>query len=207
MAKKTNYYFDTFIQMIDYSCQAADYLHETLQNFTIEALPERRTFIHNIEHTEDTLRHEMMSALAKEFVTPIEREDIIEMGNRLDTLTDLIEDVLIRIYMYNITTIRKDAIALSDVVVRSCYALKEAMLELPNFRKSTVLHDHVVKVNDLEDEGDVLYISAIHNLFSEKKSDPVNLLTWAALYDCLEDCCDACVEVVDTMEMIIMKNS
>lgn len=207
MAKKVNYYFETFIKMIDYSCQAANHLQELMSSFTIESLPEWRKLMHGIEHKEDLLRQEMMEKLAKEFVTPIEREDIIEMGNSLDDVTDMIEDILIHIYMYNITSIREEAVEFSSVIVKCCEALKEAMLEFPNFHKSNTLESYFVKVDQLEDEGDLLYINAIHTLYSDPNKDPIKLMVWSELFESLEDCCDTCGKVIDVMQMVVMKNS
>ena len=41
---------------------------------------------------------------------PIEREDIIALGDAIDNVTDTIEDVLLRFYMFNITEMHEDAI-------------------------------------------------------------------------------------------------
>ena len=50
--------------------------------------------------------------LAKAFITPIEREDIILLSQNIDEMTDKIEDVLLRIYCNNVQTIRPDALKL-----------------------------------------------------------------------------------------------
>ena len=206
MAKKTNYYFETFIKMIDFSCQAADHLKDTLSNFSIEELPVRRRAMHKIEHTADLFRHEMMSQLVKEFVTPIDREDIILIANTIDTATDMIEDILIHVYMYNITEIREDVLPMVDVIAKCCQAVKEAVVEFPHFHKSTKLRESFIAVDQLENDCDLLYIDAVHKLFQETK-DPVEKLIWSELYESMEECCDACAEVVGVMEVIVMKNS
>ena len=55
-----------------------------------------------MEHAADLVKHEMMSELARAFITPIEREDILELMQELDDVTDDIEDVLIRTYIFHI---------------------------------------------------------------------------------------------------------
>ena len=206
MAKKRNEYFETFVQMVDLSCQAARSLQSALADFNPVTLAERRVALHQIEHEADEVKHKMMHKLAKEFVTPIEREDIIQLANEIDEVTDKIEDVLIRVYMYNIKQMRPAALAFADVIVRCCDALLEAMREFHNFQKSATLQKAIIEVNDLEEEGDALYIDAMRALYSEG-GDAVTVVAWSETFDRLEECCDACEHVAGVMETVVMKNS
>lgn len=205
MAKK-NSYFSDFITMVNFSCQAAECLQQSLRHFNPKTLAEQRKVMHEIEHAEDEVKHQILKRLAKEFVTPIDREDIIQLANELDNVTDKIEDILIRMYMYNIQEVLPAAIDFSDVIADCCKALQHAMQEFPNFQKSTVLHQAVVDVNNMEEKGDAIYIDAVRALY-EQGSDPIKMLVWSELFDKLEDCCDTCEHVADLMEMIAMKNS
>lgn len=206
MAKKNSSYYDDFITMVNFSCRAAEYLQTVLRDFRPETLPERREAMHEIEHAEDEVKHGMMKRLAKEFVTPIDREDIIELANELDEVTDKIDDVLIRMYMYNIKEVHPAAMAFTDVIVRCCKALQVAMREFPNFHRSTTLQQAIIDVNTMEEEGDAIYMVAMRTLY-ETPGDPVSIAAWSELYDRLEECCDACEHVADVMEIVVMKNS
>ena len=134
MAKKTNEYFETFQIMGGFSHSAAKFLQNILENFDPTKIETSIKDLHAIEQKADVVKHEMMARLAAEFVAPIEREDIVLMVNELDNLTDAIEDVLMRIFMYNIRIIRPEALAMADVIVRICEALQVALVEFPNFR-------------------------------------------------------------------------
>lgn len=206
MAKKHSEYYEAFISLAKLSCKAARYLNEVLIEFDPEKLPACMVRLHDIEHTADMEKHEMMQKLAREFVTPIEREDIILLANELDEVTDKIEDVLIRIYMYNITSIRPAALEISNVIVRCCEALEIAMIEFPNFHKSKTLHQAVIDVNSMEEEGDALYIESMRNLYVEG-GEPISVMAWSEMFDKLEECCDACEHVANVLESVIMKNS
>ncbi|MGI5898706.1 MAG: DUF47 domain-containing protein [Christensenellales bacterium] len=207
MAKKrNNSYFDDFILMVDLSCRAAEFLQTVLKDYKPENLAESRKIMHEIEHDEDTIKHGMMRRLAKEFVTPIDREDIILLANELDEVTDKIDDILIRMYMYNIKEVRQSALKFADVIVRCCNALQTAIKEFPNFHKSTALMPAIINVNALEEEADAIYIEAVRKVF-EEGGNAIEVAAWSELYDRLEDCCDACEHVADSLEMIVMKNS
>lgn len=206
MARKNNPYFDDFIKMINFSYQAAEHLQASLQDYRADTLEEQRRAMHQIENQEDELKHSMMNRLMKEFVPPIDRADIINLSNGLDDITDKIEDILIRLYMYNIKKIRPAALVYAEIIVRSCKTLQQALAEFPNFRKSNSLMNMLIEINSIEEEGDRLYVEAVRELY-EKGDDSIEISSWSKLFDLFEECCDACEHAADVMEIIIMKNS
>ena len=207
MAKKdNNYYFDVFATGLSYANDAASLLLNIFENFDASNIKAKLDEMHTIEHTADGVKHEMMERLVKEFLPPIEREDIVELAHTIDEVTDLIEEVLLRVYMYNVISLRPDVIEFAKLITRCCADLKEMSAELPNYRKSTLLLDKIKEVNSLEEEGDRLYVEATRRLYTEEK-DPIAVHVWANIYDRLEKCCDGCEKVVDMVELVIMKNS
>ncbi len=207
MAKKgTDYYFDTFTKGVSFSCEAAALLRTCFEDYQPDTLRTRIDEMHTIEHTADEVKHEMMERLVKEFLPPIEREDIMELSHAIDEVTDCIEDVLLRMYMFNVTALRADVMEFTNVISRCCEAMKEMTVELPNFRKPGKLRERIIEINRLEEEGDRLYTEAMRRLYTEEK-DPVAVIAWTAMYDRLEKCCDGCEHVADAVEQIIMKNT
>ncbi len=122
--RKDNYYYETFQKLVDYSCQAAELLHKIVTDYNTKELDNKIKEMHAIEHTADGARHEMMQNLLKEFITPIEREDIVTLADYIDTVTDTIEDVLLRLYMYNIQEITEYAQDMTQIIIKCCDLLK-----------------------------------------------------------------------------------
>lgn len=204
--RKGENYYDMFIGLVDYSYKAANLLNDTLSDFHAEKLQEKMLEMHAIEHGGDAARHLMIKKLAREFITPIEREDIMAMGDSIDCVTDAIEDVLMRMYMCNITSVRDDALKMTRVIVKCCNALKMALTEFYNFRKSQTLHELIVEINHLEEDGDRLYTEAIRNLYVNCK-DSLEVAGWDQTFHYLEKCCDACEDVADVIQSVMLKNS
>ncbi len=204
--KKGNDYFKMFVKLTDYACSAAQMLHDALLHFDAEQLPRRMEEMHKIEHSADVEKHDMMNRLVREFITPIEREDIIDLAQEIDDLTDSIEDVLMRMYMYNIRDARDEALEFSTVITGCCAGLRQMMEEFRNFRKSATIHDQIVEINRLEEEGDKIYTRAVRRLYVECE-DAIHVMSWADTFDKLEKCCDACEHVANMVESIVMKNS
>lgn len=207
MGKGKNYnYFDAFVEAAEYSRAAAALLHEVLHDFAPQDLPAKMEQMHKIEHTADIRRHEMMSCLVKEFITPIEREDIIQLGQSIDDVTDAIEDVLMRMYMFNIRTVRPAALEFTGVLVSCCDAMKKALEEFHNFRKSTQLQPLIIELNRLEESGDKLYTDAMRDLYLNT-TNAAELMAWTDNLNRLEQCCDACEDVANVIAEVVMKNS
>lgn len=206
MAKNKYDYFDSFSEMVQYSCDAAKMLYNTLEHFNLGELSQKIEDMHKIEHSADLKKHEMMSNLLHEFITPIEREDIVNLADSIDSVTDAIEDVLIRLYIFNIKGLRLESLAFADVILKCCNALKNAVDEMKNYKRSTTIKSLIIEVNRLEEEGDKLYITAVKDLFLNSK-DTIEIVSWREAFEHFEKCCDACEDVADIIETVIMKNS
>lgn len=207
MARKNEVdYFQMFVKATEYSVKAASLLHNTLGEYDPEKLQEKIKEMHEVERDADFAKHELNRALARAFITPIEREDIMLLSERLDDVTDGIEDVLIRLYMFNVLSIREDVLDFSRMIYDCCEAMRVTMTEFSNFRKSNSINDSIVEINRLEEEGDTLYTKAVRKLYMTSQN-PVELMVWREIFDRMEKCCDACEHVANCVESVIMKNT
>ncbi len=204
--KEKNYYFETFIKSVSYCHDAAEMLRDCFDNYTSIDLPKSIEAMHDIEHAADEIKHEMMNQLVKEFLPPLEREDIVELAHAIDDVTDSIEDVLLGMYMSNTTELREDAKTFAKIIYDCCCGLQKIAAEFHNFRKSALLREIIVEINRLEEDGDRLYVDATRRLYMEE-TDPIKIFAWSSIYGRLERCCDSCEDVADMVEQIVMKNS
>ena len=101
---------------------------------------------------------------------------------------------------------KKEALDFCEVIIKSCDELKKLMSEFHNFKKSHDIHDFIINLNGLEEEGDRLYTMSIRKLYTTSK-DPVELMSWKDTFEYFEKCCDACESAANVVESVIMKNS
>ena len=207
MTKKSGYdYYDALLRMAEYAATAAGLLQEILADYKRADLVEMMEKMHEIEHAADMEKHDMHAHLAKEFIPPIEREDIISLASMIDDVVDDIEDMLLRLYMFRIVELREEVPAFTDIIVCCCGALKETLQEFRHFRKSTTILKNIVEVNRLEGEGDKLYTEAVHRLY-HSGNDARELMVWTEMFDRFERCCDECEHVANMVESVMMKNA
>ncbi|HIU15219.1 MAG TPA: DUF47 family protein [Candidatus Ventricola intestinavium] len=206
MAKNKNDYFEMIRRQTACCVQAASLLEDILCHFSTERIAAQREQMHEIEHTADKINHDIQTRLSTEFITPIDQEDILRLVTIIDDITDALDDVVLELYMYHVAEAPQDAAALAKVVSRCVLALNEAAGELRNFKKPEGLRRLLVRVNDIEGEGDALFMEAIHRLF-DSSADCKTLLGHKAVYESLENCCDLCEHAADVIEQVIIKNT
>lgn len=204
--RKQNDYFTMLSELINYSCSAAKLLDETLRNFNPNEIEEKINELHEIEHTADVKKHDMIYKLEEEFITPIERGDIIELSHEIDNVTDSIEEVLGRIYMFNLTSMKEEALEFCTIILKITEEAKKLIDEFRNFKKSTKINEMIININDLEEAGDRLYRAGIRKFYTNP-TDPIELIAWKDTFEYFEKCCDACENVADVVESVIMRNS
>ena len=206
MAKCDKFYFENFAASTALSEKAANYLVTCLENYNPDTLETMLGEMHEIEHAADVKKHELNEALAKAFVTPVDREDLDMLSNQLDDVTDKIEEVLQKFYIFSISSINPNAIVFAQKIVKACELLRAIMEEFENFKKSKKLRSLIVELNDVEEECDKLYLTFMREL-TKTSADVLLVISWREIFDALEACVDACEEASECVASVIMKNT
>ena len=206
MAKADRMYFDNFNAAAELCCKAAQYLQECMTNYDYTRIEEMLQKMHAIEHEADGKRHEMNAALAKAFVTPLDREDLAEISHDIDNVADRIEEVLQRFYVDRIETVFPEALEFAAHIVESCNIMKTLVAELANFKKSQKLRELIIELSHREEQCDRLYLKATRDI-RDRTDDVLTIISWREIYSKLEKCADACESVGDCIETMVMKNT
>lgn len=206
MAKQDRYYYDNFVAAAGCCCDSAKYLQECLTNYDYSNITDMLVKMHAYEHAADEKKHEMSAALAKAFVTPMDREDMAYISQNIDEVADCIEEVLQRLYVDKIQTIMPEAVEFAGLIVSCCELMKDMLAELVNFKKPKKLHEMIIELSHREEACDELYLKASLAAM-EQNSDVLSILFWREIFDHLEKCADACEHVGDCVETVVMKNT
>jgi predicted phosphate transport protein (TIGR00153 family) len=155
------------------------------------------------EHAADALTYEVLQRIDRSFVTPLDREDIHLLTNRLDNVVDLIDGTARRVTMYQITEPRAAASELTRVHRAAASTITDGVKHI---RKPAEVHRVARRVKELEEEADTIYSQAIAELFAGRP-DPLEVIKWKEILDNLEHAVDECEDVANVLESISLKNS
>jgi uncharacterized protein len=177
-----------------------------LLDATITGYPDTAALAADIracEHEGDQITHEVISRINQTFVTPIEREDILDLTSALDDIVDYIDEVAEYLGLYRIEAPMEQAQQLARILSG---ATRELSLALPLVRGFKDVTSRVVEVHRLENEGDRIVRGAIASLF-ETGIDPMFVIRWKDIFERLENAIDATERAAYVLEGIIIKNT
>ena len=136
--------------------------------------------------------------MAKAFITPIEREDIIALSHHIDDVTDKIEEVLIRVYINNVQEMCQEVFLMLDVVIECCEELQTLLKEFKNFKHSKELKPSIIRMNTLEEKRKMnCLFPVMRKLHVEEQDVRNNHCMERDFILILKKCADACEHVAD----------
>jgi predicted phosphate transport protein (TIGR00153 family) len=193
-------FYDDFKMMADQLRHGARLLESM---FAVDPpIADKAHEIKEVEHQCDFLTHEIIQRLNKTFVTPIDREDIHELARTLDDVMDAIDNAASLIPLYRIDKVRGGARELTRIIIQQTDEIRAAVEALEQ-RKGVL--ERAIEINRLENEADRIHKGAIGKLF-EEESNPIMVIKWKEIYDILEEATDACEDVANLLENVVVKH-
>ncbi len=209
-SKKDVDYYQLFCDAIEISCSIADKLAEIVRKYSPDYVKSDLALqleeIHKLEHEGDLIYSKIAYELNRAFITPIEREDILFIAQSIDNVSDRIEEVGFRFWMFNVKQLRSETKAFIDLIIACCDKAKAIVAEFRNFKKSKTIHALIQELSELEYQGDRLYRNTIRELFTTE-TVPAELQRWREIFHDMENCFDTCNMLGRMIENAIVKNS
>lgn len=156
------------------------------------------------ERANDDLTHTIFTDLARNFITPIDREDIHQLATSLDDVADFILASAKNIELFHIERPDETCRELARLVNEGARIVQMAVQGLRDLHKANTNNKFVVDINSMENEADSVYDKAIERLFATEK-DAIELIKWRDLYSTLELATDKCEDVANVIESIMLK--
>jgi predicted phosphate transport protein (TIGR00153 family) len=200
-ASRDRVFYELFAQLADTAVKTAEHLVEMLEHY-----PDRREelsdAIRQLEHDGDDQLHATRERLNQTFVTPIDREDILELSSALDDVIDLTEEAADYLVIYGIEAPMEQSQRLASILLD---ATRQVALAVPGVRDFSDVSAFTHEIHRLENEGDRTSRDAIAALFRDG-IDPMVVIRWKDIFERLEQAIDATERVADVIDEIIIKN-
>ncbi|WP_394821018.1 DUF47 domain-containing protein [Pendulispora albinea] len=165
-----------------------------------------RASVQDFEHTGDKIVHEMEEALAKTFVTPIDREDLQRLSSQLDTVTDMANAAARTCDLFGVPRPTEPMIGLIDKLTECTRVLTRAVPMLRKHQYKELLEE-CRTLRAIEKEADAIYREAISQLFHDDNVDAKKLLREMTVLEDLEKGVDYCEYVSETLTNLAVKQS
>ena len=162
--------------------------------------------ITELEHRGDGFTHRIMEQLHSTFITPLEREDIVNLTRSLDDVVDFIESAADTMQLYKVEQPTESARALADIIVRVGEEINSAMPRLRGRDNMRKILGNAVEINRLENEADELMRAGVAQLL-ERPDQVMEFIRWREMYELLESATDRGEDVANSLEAIVLKHS
>lgn len=181
---------------------------EAVQLFreNVETLEEKEKYAERIKELEskgDKFTHLMIKELNSTFVTPLDREDILNLAVKLDDVLDGIEACAARFVYFHIHHSTPYLVQYAELIMSCSRLLQEAFIALEK-RDYGSIRNISIQINDLENQGDVLMRESLFELF-ENPTDPIELFKMKEIIENLELVTDTFEDLMDVMESVVLK--
>lgn len=197
---------DHFYTYLETQAQLCHRAAEALATFgTGRPAQEVRDAVQKIEHEADDVVRQMEDALARTFVTPLDREDLHRLSSELDDVTDLTNLAARATTIYGVSK-PSDAMKGLMSLLMQCTAVLTATV--PHLRRHAFaeIMESNRALRDLEKQADTIYRSAVSGLFADGNVDAKELLRQKEVLEDIERAIDHCDNVADVLANLAVKH-
>jgi len=202
--KETKFFpmLDEFAEII---ARVSKLITECVSNYDYNSAVELFKKIKEQERHGDRLLADVFEKLNTTFITPFDREDIHDLANTLDDVTDHINSCAKRIVMYNPNKIPESAVKIAHILLEGSDILTKAVKMLATLKKDAEkLKEYCNQLHIFENEADDIYETFIIDLFEHEK-DAVEIIKMKEIMHELEDAADTMEKAGKVIKTIIVK--
>jgi len=206
---KDKIFYNLFERQAEKLEEASEILDKILKNPS--NLEEYALKMKKVEEEGDDVGHQVVDYLRRSFITPLEEGDIDLLRQKLDDILDAIEVSVNRLLIYKISVPFPGKIEEYFIIIQK--AIKEIGKGIKDIRSVSRyqenLHQRCERLNELENEGDIINRMALKELMDSPSVTAEKILEVVKLkeiYDSLEEAIDCCEDVGNIFESILIKN-
>lgn len=161
--------------------------------------------VQELEHQGDECVRQMLDALAKTFVTPIEREDLQRLSKKLDDICDFINLAARDCVLYGVEKPTEPMLIQIDKLAASAELVSAAMPWLRRHAYAEII-DLSQRISRHKDDGATVFTQALNKLFHDPAIDAKTILREKEVLEALDKAINRCEQVGETLMNIAVKN-
>jgi len=160
-----------------------------------------------LEHEGDLITRQIYEALNTSFITPFDREDIRSLASDLDDILDHLESVAKYLVVFELAEAPAALRRFAEILTSMTEEIDKIRTLLWDMGNLQEIQKAMVRISELENEGDTLYFTVISELFKKKSAESIEILKWKEVYEGLEEACDRCKDFTHAVGNVTTKNA
>lgn len=201
---KDRVFFTLFENMAEVVGKMATQLQLMVNESDEDKRAEIAAIIENLEHKNDDFTHNVFTELGRNFITPLDREDIHYLATALDDIADYIYASAKKINFYRVNPNDIGIHKLADLILQGSVEIKKAVHGLRDMKNLREMTEAIVKINSIENQADDVFDMSIDRLFNNE-NDFKEVIKKREIYQVLEIATDKCEDAANVIESIIIK--
>lgn len=158
------------------------------------------------ENEADEITREILTALRRSFITPLDRGDIKDLITSMDDAIDQMNQTAKIITLFELCSFKQSMQDMGEIIVRAAKLTVDAVALLGSLGKqSSRLHGLTEEIIRLEEQADQLHDQGRKELFLQQK-DAIAFVIGTELYNHLEMVVDRFEDVANEISAIVIEN-
>ena len=159
------------------------------------------------ENEADEITREVMTALRKTFITPLDRGDIKDLITSMDDAIDQMNQTAKVITLFELRSFEGHMQSMGDIIVQAARLMVAAIPLLSSLnRESGRLNSLTEEMIRLEEQADQLHDEGRKQLFLDKKNEAIAFVVGTEVYGHLEMVVDRFEDVANEISAIVIEN-
>lgn len=201
---------DKFFRLLDTSASQSNQAAELLERYIAEnAISEKSAILSEIDQCRrkhKRINQEITEQLFKNFVTPIEREDIGALSSALYKITKTVEKISDRLNISPSEVALHPLGAQISLLKQGTNLLVKAVAELRKKHHGELISDNYEQIQVIEGDADRVMNDLLRQLYQEER-DARKVVFLKDVYELLEKSVDRCRDAGAVLFHIVLKNS
>jgi hypothetical protein len=160
-----------------------------------------------LEREGDGITRQIFEALNTTFITPFDREDIRSLASDLDDILDHLESVAKYLVLFELAEAPEPLRRFAQILTSMAAEIDKIRVLIWDMGNLQRVQESMVRISELENEGDSLYFTVISDLFRKGCTESIEILKWKEVYEGLEEACDRCKDFTHVVGNVVIKNA
>jgi uncharacterized protein len=159
------------------------------------------------ENAADEITREVLTALRRSFITPLDRGDIKDLITSMDDSIDQMNKTAKAITLFELHHFERPMQEMGEIIVRAAQLMVEAVPLLSALGKhSARLHVLTGEIIAIEEKADHLHEQGRKELFKSQNNNAIAFVIGSEVYDHLEKVVDRFEDVANEISAIVIEH-